>query len=371
MTIQIKKIKLHRLNMSLNDPFSTSFGTVQDKDFFITEVMDHEGRSGFGESVAFSSPWYTEETVETTLHVMEDFLIELLKEKELHNPDDVSLLFKQIKRNNMAKSALEGAIWDLYAKQQTIPLYQALGGQRTEIEVGISLGIEPTIDDLLEKITYYVQAGYKRVKLKIKPGHDIDVIRHVREKFPDLKILADANSAYTLDDIDLLKKLDPFKLMMIEQPLAHDDIIDHAKLQTAIETPVCLDESIHSLDDARQAIELGSCQIINVKIGRVGGLSEAIRIHNYCQEHNISIWCGGMLEAGVGRAHNIALSTLPQFNLPGDTAGSSRYWKEDIIAPEVVVHDGIIHVPNKPGIGYELNEEKLKKFTIDQKVFHF
>lgn len=367
--MNIKKIKLHRLNMSLNDPFSTSFGTVQHKDFFITETIDDQGRRGFGESVAFSSPWYTEETVETTLHVMQDFLIEILRENNISHPSEVTNLFEQIKRNNMAKSALEGAIWDLYAKQQNIPLYKALGGKQTTIDVGISLGIEQTTSELIKKIDHYVHLGYKRVKIKIKPGQDIEVIRDVRKAFPDLPIMADANSAYTLENIDHLKQLDEFNLMMIEQPLAHDDIIDHAKLQAAIKTPVCLDESIHSLDDVRQAVQLNSCQIINVKIGRVGGLTEAIKIHDFCKENNVAIWAGGMLEAGVGRAHNIALSTLPQFSLPGDTAGSSRYWKKDIIEPEVIVQDGCIHVPDKPGIGYEIDEEALKNYTIDKLSF--
>src|SRR5699024_9870823 len=251
-------------------------------------------------------------------------------------------------------------------KQKKIPLAKALGGKKSEIEVGISIGIQPTIQELIQTIHTHLEQGFKRIKLKIKPGLDVELLKEVRKHFPDTPIMADANSAYTLNDIDLLKKLDPFNLMMIEQPLAHDDIIDHATLQSAIETPICLDESIHFLDDARQAIQLGSCKIINVKIGRVGGLSEAKRIHDYCLQHNIAIWCGGMLEAGVGRAHNIALSTLPQFNLPGDTAGSTRYWQEDIIDPEVVVENGIIRVPDKPGIGYDVSKEIMKKFIIDK-----
>lgn len=369
--MKIKKIVLHRLNMRLNDSFTTSFGTFQDKDFFIVEAVDQDGIRGFGESVAFSSPWYSEETVETTLHMLEDFLIPIVKKSEITHPDEVLDLFSSIKRNNMAKASIEGAIWDLFAKQRHMTLSEALGGTKKQIDVGISLGIEPTIKEQLEKIEHYVKEGYKRIKIKIKPGYDVDMLTEVRKHFPDIPIMADANSAYTLDDIDHLKKLDELDLMMIEQPLAHDDIVDHAKLQREIETPICLDESIHSLEDAKKAIELGSCKIINIKIGRVGGLTEAKKIHDYCKEKNISVWCGGMLEAGVGRAHNIALTTLTNFNLPGDTAGSNRYWKKDIIEPEVVVKNGVIEVPDKPGIGYEIDEDALKQFTVDRKEFVF
>ncbi|WP_200809506.1 o-succinylbenzoate synthase [Virgibacillus dakarensis] len=371
MTIPMKEIKLHKLNMRLNDPFTTSFGTFQDKEFFILEAVDKDGNRGFGESVAFSSPWYSEETVKTNQHVVEDFLIPILQENTIHHPDDVSDLFSSIRRNNMAKSAIEGAVWDLYAKRKHLPLAKALGGKKTEIDVGISIGIQPTVKDLLNTIDHYAQEGYKRIKLKIKPGKDVNVLQEVRAHFPDLPIMADANSAYTLKDITHLQKLDDFNLMMIEQPLEHDDIVDHAKLQKALRTPICLDESIHSLADAKKAIQLGSCKIINIKIGRVGGLTEAKRIHDYCKEQRIDVWCGGMLEAGVGRAHNVALTTLPGFTLPGDTAGSSRYWQKDIIRPEVIVENGVITVPDKPGIGYDIDEAALKKFTVKTKTFRF
>src|SRR5699024_4474689 len=294
-----------------------------------------------------------------------------LQENKLTHPDDVSKLFTPIKRHNMAKSALEGAIWDLYAKQKDISLAAALGGERQDIDVGISIGIQPTLKELLDTVDYFVNTGYKRIKIKIKPGWDVDVLREVRKHFPDTSIMADANSAYTLDDMEHLKQLDDLNLMMIEQPLAHDDIVDHATLQANMNTPICLDESIHSLEDTRKAIELGSCKIINIKIGRVGGLTEAKRIHDYCHAHGIDVWCGGMLEAGVGRAHNIALTTLAGFTLPGDTAGSSRYWEKDIIMPEVEVENGIIHVPSQPGIGYEIDEEALEAFTVEEKIFHF
>ncbi|EGL83837.1 o-succinylbenzoic acid (OSB) synthetase [Caldalkalibacillus thermarum TA2.A1] len=367
--INIHSVTLYRLRMALNAPFTTSFGTIAEKEFFVIEVQDEEGESGWGESVAFTSPWYNEETVKTNEHMLEDFLIPLLLEKTVRHPDEVSERFAPIRRNNMAKAALEGAVWDLYAKKQQLPLARALGGEKQEIEVGISLGIQKTVQDLLKQIDRYVQEGYKRIKVKIKPGWDVKVIREIRRHFPDTLLMADANSAYRLEDAEHLKALDEFNLMMIEQPLAHDDIVDHAKLQAQLETPICLDESIHSLEDAKKSIELGSCKMINVKIGRVGGLTEAKKIHDYCQVKNIPLWCGGMLEAGIGRAHNIALTTLSQFVLPGDTAASSRYWQKDIIEPEVTVHNGTIKVPDKPGIGYEVDRGQLEKYTVETKTY--
>jgi len=369
MGIRLKNIVLHRLKMTLKTPFTTSFGSFVDKEFFIIEMTDDSGHCGFGESVAFSSPWYSEETVETTAHMMKDFLIPLLKENSLQHPDDVSAIFSVIKGNNMAKAGLEGAVWDLYAKQQGVPLATALGGEKTEIDVGISIGIQPTIMDLLKSINSYVAEGYKRIKLKVKPGFDINILEEVRKEFPDFPIMVDANSAYTLTDKHHLQHLDTFNLMMIEQPLGYNDIIDHASLQSALDTPICLDESIQSLKDAEQAIQLGSCKVINIKIGRVGGLTEAQKIHDYCKEKNVPVWCGGMLEAGVGRAHNIALTTLPQFLLPGDTSGSRRYWDKDIITPEVEAWNGVITVPQKPGIGYEIDRDALENFAVDKETF--
>ncbi|RLL44926.1 o-succinylbenzoate synthase [Oceanobacillus piezotolerans] len=371
MELPLHKLVLRKLKMKLKNPFSTSYGTVQDKEFFLLELIDRDGNRGYGESVAFTTPWYTEETVATTFHMLEDILIPTLQSNMVTHPDEVSELFLPVKRNNMAKAAIEGAVWDLYAKRLDIPLAEALGGERKEIEVGIAIGIQPTMNQLLEKIQGALDNGYKRIKLKIKPGLDVDLLSQVRSHFPAISIMADANSAYTLGDIDRLKKLDDLNLLMIEQPLGHDDIIDHAKLQAAIQTPICLDESIHSVEDVRKAWELGSCKVINIKIGRVGGLTEAKRIHDFCYEHDIAVWCGGMLEAGVGRAHNIALTSLPQFVLPGDTAGSSHYWEQDIIKPEVIVHDGIIKVPKKPGIGYDMNFEVIEKYTEWKKEYDF
>jgi len=367
--MKITEITIRQLKMKLKAPFTTSFGTFHDRDFLVLEAKDESGIIGWGESVAFHSPWYNEETLQTNWHMLEDFLIPLLLNKEIQHPDEVNELFKPIRKNNMAKSTIEGAIWDIYAQQTKQTLAAALGGKKDKIEVGISIGIQNSIDDLIMLVDGYVREGYKRMKIKIKPGWDVEVMRTLRETFPDTAFMADANSAYNLEDAATLKQLDAFHLTMIEQPLASDDIIDHATLQKLIDTPICLDESIHSLEDARKAVELGSTKIINIKIGRVGGLTEAKKIHDYCEANNIPVWCGGMLESGIGRAHNIALTTLSNFILPGDTAGSNRYWEKDIIDPEVIVKDGYIEVPQQPGIGYEINRETIESFTVAKKTY--
>ncbi|MBB6283757.1 o-succinylbenzoate synthase [Geobacillus subterraneus] len=370
MAIEIDYILLRHMKMKLKAPFTTSFGSFQTKEFILVEAVDRNGVSGWGESVAFSAPWYSEETVKTNWHMLEEFLVPLLFSKPLRHPEELPERFAAIRQNNMAKAALEGAVWDLYAKRLGVPLYQSLGGTKREIEVGVSIGIQPTVGDLLRVIERYVAQGYRRIKVKIKPGWDVDVIREVRRAFPDVPLMADANSAYTLADVDRLKALDEFGLMMIEQPLAADDLIDHAQLQPLLETPICLDESIRSYDDARKALDLGSCRIINIKIGRVGGLGEARRIHHLCLERGVPVWCGGMLEAGVGRAHNIAITTLENFALPGDTAASSHYWERDIITPEVEVQGGLIRVPDAPGIGYDVDRRQVERHTQFAKVFH-
>ncbi|WP_077602672.1 o-succinylbenzoate synthase [Oceanobacillus sojae] len=367
--MKIKEITIRHLQMKLKAPFTTSFGTFTNRDFLLLEAKDEDGTIGWGESVAFHAPWYNEETLQTNWHMLEDFLIPLILNKELKHPDEVNEIFAAIRKNNMAKSTLEGAVWDIYAQQTNQSLATALGGAKEKIEVGISIGIQKSIDDLVTLVDGYIQEGYKRMKVKIKPGWDVDVMRTLREKFPDTDIMADANSAYRLEDADLLKQLDDFDLMMIEQPLASDDIIDHAKLQQKLKIPICLDESIHSLEDARKAVELGSTKIINIKIGRVGGLTEAKKIHDYCAENGIPVWCGGMLESGIGRSHNVALTTLPNFILPGDTAGSSRYWEKDIITPEVVAENGYITVPTTAGIGYEVDREAVENYTVAQKDY--
>lgn len=367
--MNIKKIVLRKMKLDLKFHFQTSFGTQTDREFIIVEAYG-ENHVGYGECVVSARPLYNEETVKTAWHIMEDFLIPTIYHKgEITHPDEVSQLFKPFRRNNMAKAAIEGAVWDLYAKEKNITLAGALGGTKKEIEVGISIGIQETLEDLLNLVDGYVKEGYKRMKIKIKPGKDYDILKGVRERFPQIQMMADANSAYTLDDIELFKKFDELDLMMIEQPLAHDDIIDHAKLQAKIKTPICLDESIHSLEDARKAIELRSCRIINIKIGRVGGLTEAKKIHDLCEDKGIAVWCGGMVESGVGRAHNVAITTLSNFILPGDTASSSRYWAEDIISPWVEAINGIITVPDTPGIGYKPVEAIMDKYTTEKQEY--
>ncbi|XEQ91333.1 o-succinylbenzoate synthase [Sporomusa carbonis] len=369
MSMQLAAITLRAMRMRMKAPFTTSFGTEWDKDFILVEVKDKEGRSGWGEAVAMKEPLYNEETVSTVWIMLKKFLIPLIWRQPPGHPRDVAGLFRHIRRNYMAKAAVEGALWDLYAMAENVPLYRALGGERTAIDVGISLGIESSVDRLLANVEKYVAAGYKRIKIKIKPGWDIDVVAAVRQRFPAIQLMADANSAYTLADADRLAALDDYDLMMIEQPLAHDDIIDHAVLQKQVKTPICLDESIHSVEDARKALELDSGRIINIKIGRVGGLTEAKAIHDLCLSRGIPVWCGGMLESGIGRAHNVAITTLAGFTLPGDTAASSRYWEEDLIEPEVTVQDGVIHVPDRPGIGYVPRRDRIDTYTLYSETF--
>ena len=368
--MKIDKIIIDHIKMPLVHPFETSFGKMSEKDFLVIQM--HSGEYvGYGESVALPDPTYTEETTGTISYMLDQFLIPLLWREAIHHPDDVTEIFSPIRRNNMAKAAVEGAVWDLYSKQNGLPLAKALGGKRKTIDVGVSIGIEKSIDNLIEKVEHFLQEGYKKIKVKIKPGYDIEPLQKIREKFGyDIPLMADANSAYTLQDIKKLKKLDSLKLLMVEQPLGFDDIVDHAKLQKQMTTPICLDESINSREDARKAIELGSCKIINIKIGRVGGLSEAKKIHDLCAQRHIPVWCGGMLEGGIGRAHNIAITSLANFTIAGDTSASSRYWHEDIILPEVVLSKpGTIQVPAAPGIGYELNESIIQKYRISRKIY--
>jgi O-succinylbenzoate synthase len=368
--MKIERIELKQLVMPLVAPFETSFGRQTEKSFILVSVTG-DGVTGYAESVSMAFPFYNEETTETNWYMLEHFLIPLLFSHDISHPEDLSPLFKRIRRNYMAKASLEGAVWDLYAKQQGKSLARSIGGVKTEIEVGVSIGIEPTSDEVLKKVDRFLSEGYKKIKVKIKPGFDIEPIARIRKEFgDDVPLMADANSAYQLSDIDIFKELDRFNLLMIEQPLGHEDIIDHAKLQRQMKTPICLDESIHSVDDAVHAVELGSCKIINIKIGRVGGIHESVKIHDYCKQHNIPVWCGGMLESGIGRAHNIAIASLDHFIIPGDTSASNRYWKEDIVEPEVVlVKPGILAVPTKPGIGYEIRPNIVKNYTVRQKTF--
>lgn len=367
--MKLVEVILYEVEMNMKTPFTTSLGTMQNKKFIVLEAKDEAGTVGWGEGVAFEEPSYTEETFKTSLHMLEDFLIPKLLGIEIAHPDEVYEIFRPIRRNQMAKASIEGAVWDIYAQQQNKSLAKVIGGTQQKIEVGISIGLQPTEEQLIATIGRFLDEGYKRIKVKIKPGKDIELIRTIRNAFPNVPLMADANSSYTLNDIELLKQLDEFNLMMIEQPLAYDDFVDHATLQKQIKTPICLDESITSLNDARKAIEVGGCSIVNIKIARVGGISEAKRIHDYCAEKNIPVWCGGMLEAGIGRAQNVALTSLGNFTMPGDTAASSRYWDEDLITPEVTVDNGYITVPQAIGLGYQVNRAVLEKYTINKRIF--
>ena len=368
--MKIKQVILRHLKLDLLYPFTTSFGTEYDKDFILVEVKNEDGLSGWAESVAMLDPLYNEETVKTNWHILEDYLIPIVLKNEIQHPDELfEKYFAHLRGNYMAKAAIEGAVWDLYAKEQNMSLAHALGGERSKIDVGVSIGIKDSIEETIETIGERMAEGYKRVKLKIRPGWDVALIDRVRQEYPDIPLMADANSAYTLNDMDRLAALDDYQLMMIEQPLVHNDIIDHADLQARLKTPICLDESIHSVEDARKALKLGSCKIINIKIGRVGGLTESRKLHDFCQAHDIPVWCGGMLESGVGRAHNIAITSLPNFTLPGDTAASSLYWAEDIIEPEVTVENGEITIPTTPGIGFETSLEKVNKYTVYSRTY--
>jgi O-succinylbenzoate synthase len=361
--ITIQRFVLRDVEMPLKSPFATSFGVTTVKRFLLVEAHLDNGKIGYGETTTMEGPFYNEETLETARHILQDYLVPIALSKEWSHPDEITDAFEPIRGNQMAKASIEGAIWDAYAKSLDIPLAEALGGTKKQIEVGVSIGIQPSTKDLIHLIEGFVSEGYRRMKIKIKPGWDVDVLREVRRQFPDVAMMADANSAYTLNDIPLLKQLDEFGLTMIEQPLSHDDIFDHAKLQKELLTPICLDESIHTLDHARHAIELEACRIINIKVGRVGGLTPARRMHDLCAAHGIPVWCGGMLESGVGRAHNVAITTLSNYTMPGDTSSSNRYWHEDIIEPEVVAEQGFIQVPDRPGIGYEVDQEKLERYT--------
>ncbi len=365
MGIKVDRVIVRQIRMPLVHFFETSFGRTKERDIVLIEAVCGDV-SGWGEVTAGENPFYNEEWTGSVWPILIDYVVPRVLNFSFNTPCDVALRTEHIRGHLMARGGVETAIWDLSARLNNEPLWKVIGGgARREIPCGVSIGIQDSVDELIQKIGRELAAGYQRIKMKIKPGWDVDVIREVRRNFPDIKLMADANSAYTLEDIDHLKELDEFYLMMIEQPLAHDDIIDHATLQAALETPVCLDECIRSARHAEQAIRMKAAQIINIKLGRVGGFAEARRVHDVCQQNGIPVWCGGMLESGIGRAHNIALSTLPNFVLPGDVSASKRYWERDIIIPPVeVTARGTIEAPDAPGFGYDLDLEYLESITI-------
>ena len=355
--------------MELVSPFTTSMGTEYDEEHIIV-CVEGEGLSGWGECVAEGTPFYSYETVTTAWHIFQEFLIPSIIGKNISGIDEAIASYEKVRGHRMAKAGLEAALWDLFAKSKNISLSKMMGGTKNKIDVGVSIGIQSSVLDLIKSIEGYLAEGYKRIKIKIAPGNDIQFVQAVRKQFPEILFQVDANSAYELKHIDLFKQMDDYNLLLIEQPLGYDDIYDHSKLQRELKTPICLDESIHSLDDTRAAIELDSCRVINIKPGRVGGFTESKLIHDYCATKNIPVWCGGMLESGIGRAGNVALASLHNFTLPGDISASKRYYKEDIVEPEFVVNaDGTMDVPTKPGIGVEVDMKMLQKVTIKKGVY--
>jgi len=364
--VTVEKIELFLCRLPLVHFFETSFGRSYDRTFVLIRVVGG-GQEGWGEAVAEANPYYSSETTETVWHIISGFIAPLVIGKRFDHPRDISPALKRIRGHNMAKAGVEMAIWDLYAKSIGQPLSKALGGTRDRIASGVSIGIQDSFDQLLEKIEKELAAGYQRIKIKIKPGWDIDAVERVRAKFGKIGLQVDANAAYTLDDADLLAKLDPYDLLLIEQPLDYDDVMDHATLQRRIKTPVCLDESIHTVRIARDAIDAKACQIINIKPGRVGGHQASIELHDLCAASGIPVWHGGMLESGIGRAHNIHLASLPNFSLPGDIAASKRYYQPDLIDPPIdIAKDGTIAVPQGPGIGVNIVRDRIDKATLRQ-----
>jgi O-succinylbenzoate synthase len=360
----LKTVELIEINLPLVHFFETSFGRTYERRIILVRVEDADGAEGWGEITCGEVPGYSDEWTDSAWVTADKILAPMVVGKDFASAADVWDAMKWVRGHRMAKSGIETACWDLEAKKLGVPLWKHLGGLNQTIECGVSIGIQDTIEQLLDKIRVEIDAGYLRIKIKISPTWDYDVIKAVRKEFGDILLMGDANSAYTLADIDKLKSLDEFNLMMLEQPLGYDDIVDHAKLQARLKTPVCLDEPIKSPDDARKAIELKSGKIINLKNGRVGGHAQSKLVEQTCREAGIPVWCGGMLESGIGRAHNIAISTLAGYTMPGDVSASKRYWHEDIITPEVEVSpEGTITAPDEPGIGFEVRRDRIEKVS--------
>jgi len=362
--MKIEAITLREIQMPLVHFFETSFGRTYSRRILLL-TAHCEGIDGWGECVAGEEPFYSSEWTEGAWQVLLRHLAPARLGRSLNSARDCAALLSKVRGHRMAKAALENALWDAEAKQKSQPLWKLLGGTRTEIACGVSIGIQDSVEQLLDKIQIELAAGYRRIKVKVKPGWDVNVLEKIRSRWADLTLSCDANSAYTLDQVEHLRSFDQFNLLMIEQPLWDDDIFYHARLQKELRTAICLDESIVSARAAAIAVETGACRIINIKVGRVGGFSEAKKIHDICQAQKVPVWCGGMLESGIGRAHNIALSTLANFTLPGDVSASKRYWKEDIIDPEVEVSpQGMIAINDQPGTGYRIREDLIEKLTV-------
>lgn len=367
--MKIERIELHHVSQQLVQPFRTSFGTQVERSCILVSLYSN-GLTGWAECPASTDPGYSYETVTTAWHIMRDYLIPALLGQEITAPQEVLPIFKHVRGHSMAKAGLEIAVWDLFAKAQGVPLQNLLGGQRNRVEVGISLGIQPTLAGQLQKVDQAIDKGYGRIKVKIEPGWELEPLAAIRERYPAIKLMADANSAFTLDHVELFQAMEPLNLLMIEQPLHYEDILEHARLQAQINTPICLDESIHTPDHARWAIAAQACRIINMKVARVGGLSSAVAIHDMCAAAGIPLWCGGMLETGVGRAINLHLASMPNFLLPGDISATERYYLEDVADPPFTLNaeDSTITVPAGPGLGVEVVPARLKKYRVRHEV---
>jgi O-succinylbenzoate synthase len=367
--VKLDRIEVRRLRLPLLHPFETSFGRTTVKEFLLL-AASADGVTGYGECVADTDPFYLPETTGTAFHVLRDFLVPMALRLDLAHARDLWPALARVRGHEMAKAALEMAVWELQARREGKPLHALLGGRGGTIEAGVSIGLQADDQVLVDRVAAEAAAGYRRIKIKIKPGRDVASTAAVRRRFPDIPLMVDANSAYTLDDVTLLEELDRFALMMVEQPLAWDDVVDHAALQRAIKTAVCLDESIRSADDARHAADLGACRIVNIKAGRVGGFTSSIAVHDLCRSRGIPVWCGGMLESGIGRLANVHLQTLPGFTLPGDTSASARYFAEDLVDPPVTVsRDGTVAVPEGPGIGHEIVWPRVERATVARETF--
>jgi O-succinylbenzoate synthase len=367
--VRIERLELRLLKLPLVHFFETSFDRIYDKQFIVVRV-EGDGAVGYGECVADRDPYYSAETNETVWHVISEFVVPRVVGVEFAHPREIFGALKAIRGHNMAKAAVEMAAWDLCARQRGEPLSRTLGGTRDRIASGVSIGIQDSLEDLVAKVERELAAGYRRIKIKIKPGWDLDAVERVRTRFGSIPLMVDANAAYTMADADHLARLDAYDLMMIEQPLDYDDIADHACLQRRLKTPICLDESIKTIGAAREAIATGACRIINIKPGRIGGFAASIKVHDLCAEHNVPVWHGGMLESGIGRAANIHLSTLPNFSLPGDIAASKRYFAPDLIDPPIeVAADGTIAVPTGPGLGVTIRDDRVDGATLRQQNF--
>ena len=362
--MKIERIEQYHIQMPLKHHFETSFSRVTVMDKIILCVYA-DGLIGYGESPVDVDPYYSYETVETCWHIQRDFLIPMLVESTVDHASDLPHFLRKVRGHPMAKAGLEAALWDLEAQQAGVSVASLLGGTRSQIASGVSIGVQDSVEELLGVIRERLAEGYQRIKIKIKPGWDVSIVEAVRGEFPDILLMVDANSAYSLNDTEMLKALDGYNLLMIEQPLGHDDIMDHAELQRRLATRICLDESIHTVGRAREALAMESCRIINIKPARVGGMTNARAIHDLCQEAGIPVWCGGMLESGIGRAHNVAIASLPNFTLPGDISASGRYWEEDIVTPEFALNpDGTMDVPDRSGIGVEVKRDRLEDLTV-------